>query len=104
MLDYGMNPQAALDAPRFCIGPGRPTSDSVVMVEEGIPTETISQLKTLGHSVQGPVMGYNRTVFGRGQIIQQLLKKSKGRNSDGEIVRVWSSGSDGRGDGMALGY
>ena len=99
-----MDPQAALDAPRFCIGPGCPASDSVVMVEEGISTEIISQLETLGHSVQGPVEGHNRAVFGRGQIIQRLLKKSKGRDSDGERVCVWSSGSDGRGDGMALGY
>ena len=96
MIDYGMDPQAALDAPRFCIGPGMrsPSAASMILLEDGITDDTIAELKELGHNVSSssPVAGHDRVVFGRGQIIQS----KKGG--------VWCAGSDPRADGLAIGY
>lgn len=53
----GMTPQAALDAPRFCISAGLPDAesedaeakagdiDSEVYIEEGIPDEVVAKLR-----------------------------------------------------------
>ena len=97
MIDFGMNPQEALDRPRLCIDA---SGDYKVCLEEGIPEETIQGLRELGHKVQGPVQGHARSLFGRGQIIT----KKKGRVKDGEERTVYWAGSDPRGDGMAIAY
>ena len=86
-----MNPQEALDAPRLCILP----PPGGVALEDGISESTITKLRAIGHDVMGPVTGHERCVFGRGQIITSCPV-------DGE--RVWWAGSDGRGDGQAIGY
>ena len=91
-----MNPQEALDAPRFCIVPSHSehgTQETVVAIEEGITMETISRLKALGHRIEG----HNRVLFGRGQII---CARSGGQSGE----RVWWAGSDARADGLAVGY
>lgn len=100
MLEFGMNPQEALDAPRFCIlppakVPGNEHDAGGVALEEGISDSVIVKLKALGHCVVGPVRGHDRAVFGRGQIISP--RPVGGRNV------LWA-GSDGRGDGHAIGY
>jgi gamma-glutamyltranspeptidase/glutathione hydrolase len=82
LLDDGLDPQAALDQPRFCIG------GSNVYVEEGLPAD---DLAARGHEIQ-LVGGYGRSLFGRGQIIL--------RQPDGVL---WA-GSDPRADGCAMGY
>ena len=109
MLDYNMDPQEALDAPRFCITPGNSDqlSHGAIALEEGISLEAISRLKAMGHDVQGPITGHNRAVFGRGQIISSRpvdLEMMSGSTGSQERVNVWWSGSDGRADGMAVGY
>ena len=53
------------------------------------------QLRAMGHDVR-VVSGHARSVFGRGQIIA-AKEPTPG-------VRVWWGGSDGRGDGAAMGY
>lgn len=96
MLVFGLTPQAALDAPRICVGAGMPergkVADMTVYVEEGIKQEVIDELENRGHDVV-PVGGLDRWVFGRGQIIRK-------HEEDGQIV--WSAGSDPRGDGAAV--
>jgi gamma-glutamyltranspeptidase/glutathione hydrolase len=82
LMDDGLDPQQALDQPRFCIGGGS------VYLEEGLPA---SELAARGHEVS-VVTGYNRSVFGRGQIIL--------RQPDGVL---WA-GSDPRADGCAIGF
>jgi gamma-glutamyltranspeptidase / glutathione hydrolase len=90
MIDDGLDPQSALDRPRFCLTEARPNSR--VELEEGIALETMSQLAQMGHAVV-PVSGYARAVFGRGQIIRR----------DPEMG-VLFGGSDPRADGQAVGW
>lgn len=97
MLVFHMSPQTALDAPRICIVSPDATEEvgdesTVVLLEEGIPEETVQELKKMGHDVQ-VVKGSARSVFGRGQVIRRHVDDGKG---------VWSAGSDMRGDGMAV--
>ncbi|HQO98289.1 MAG TPA: gamma-glutamyltransferase family protein [Anaerolineaceae bacterium] len=94
LLDDGMDPQSALDLPRWCIEPNRGQAPSpnqaVIALEEGIPAETLAALADMGHAVQ-PVRGWGRSLFGRGQII--LRHEASG---------VLCGGSDPRADGCAL--
>ena len=98
-LVFGLTPQAALDAPRVCIGAGMPdddgeVSDRTVYLEEGMSAETVEGMKRLGHDVQ-VVKDMDRGLFGRGQLIRWHLDPVEGRG-------VWSAGSDPRGDGHAV--
>ncbi len=86
-LNDGLDPQSALDLPRFCIQDGNP-SDAVAL-EEGIPLKTMARLAQMGHSVK-PVSGWERALFGRGQVIL--------RDSGGTLA----GGSDPRADGCAM--
>ncbi|CAL1695321.1 unnamed protein product [Somion occarium] len=99
----GFTPQAALDAPRFCISAGSPETqsqqtgqagdiNSEVYIEEGIPNGVIAELKAMGHDARR-VSGFARGMLGRGQIIQKINDQS-GRT-------VWAAGSDPRADGHA---
>lgn len=96
MLAFKYNPQAALDAPRFCIGAGTPEQGKVlgqtVYLEDGIDEKVAEQLKNMGHQVQF-VKEHKRGMFGRGQVIRCHM-------DDGR--RVYSGGSDPRGDGAAF--
>jgi gamma-glutamyltranspeptidase / glutathione hydrolase len=90
MLDDGLDPQAALDRPRFCIEPA--AADGTVALERGLPQALVNDLRALGHPLKPDVGGYERALFGRGQIIR--------RDGDGIL---WA-GSDPRADGCAMGY
>jgi gamma-glutamyltranspeptidase/glutathione hydrolase len=83
-LDYGMHPQAALDAPRW-----RCEQDGSVRLELETPRHIVEGLQGRGHRVvvEAEVGG-----FGRGQIIW--------RNAAGDYV----AGSEYRCDGAAVGY
>jgi gamma-glutamyltranspeptidase/glutathione hydrolase len=86
LADDHLDPQAALDRPRFMVTP----ETGEVALEEGIPVSSMSALADLGHRVR-PVTGLGRTAFGRGQIIRR----------DAESGVLWG-GSDPRGDGCAM--
>ena len=91
LLDDALDPQAALDRPRFCIEPATP--DGAISLEDGVPEATVRELLRRGHRPVTPgVRGHARALFGRGQIIR--------RTDDGVL---WG-GSDGRADGCAMGY
>ena len=99
MLAFKHHPQAALDAPRFCIGAGSGSSSEeasnqlpIVYVEEGISDEAVVGLRRLGHRIE-VLSGWQRGMFGRGQVI-------RAHYDDGMLV--YSAGSDLRGDGMAI--
>ncbi len=82
ILDYGMDPQAAIDCPRVFY------SDGVVEAERGIDAETRKGLEALGHKVITA-----EEPLGGGQAI--LIDWEKG---------TLTAGSDPRKDGCALGY
>ncbi|GAB4577819.1 MAG: gamma-glutamyltransferase family protein [Anaerolineales bacterium] len=89
LIDDALDPQAALDRPRFCLEDGEARGG--VALEEGIPFEVMANLAGRGHSVI-PTAGYGRSLFGRGQIIVR----------DAESGVLWG-GSDPRADGCAMG-
>jgi gamma-glutamyltranspeptidase/glutathione hydrolase len=88
MIDHAMNPQAALEMPRFCIQPqdGR----QLTSMEEGIPHLSYARLLAMGHSLKWDESPY-RAQFGRGQIIR--------RNPESGVLEA---GSDPRADGCAM--
>ncbi|MDQ1300977.1 MAG: gamma-glutamyltranspeptidase / glutathione hydrolase, partial [Chloroflexota bacterium] len=88
LVNDQLDPQAALDRPRFCISDG--AAGGRVGVEEGIPPRSLQALQALGHPVYS-VTGHDRALFGRGQII--LRDPETG---------VLCGGSDPRADGCAM--
>ncbi|KAF3913363.1 Gamma-glutamyltranspeptidase [Dactylellina cionopaga] len=89
MLAFGCNPQMALDGPRI----GGMTLGNLVLIEDGIPESTVEELRKMGHANIQHTKGFKREVFGRGQVIR--VHYDEGR-------RVYSAGSDMRGDGHAV--
>lgn len=95
LAEDGLDPQAALDRPRFCIeaiGPSQwdGAQGSKLALEEGIPPATVAALAGMGHPVE-LTSGHARAIFGRGQII--LRDPEAG---------VLCGGSDPRADGCAI--
>jgi gamma-glutamyltranspeptidase/glutathione hydrolase len=88
MVDFGMGPQAALDAPRFRVDEeGGPR----VAIESGVPKKTRKALAAMGHDVRRkPTFELE---FGGGQVIA----------INPESGVLWG-GSDPRRDGCALGF
>ena len=82
MLDYGMDPQEALDAPRVMAYPGP------LQVETGVSAVAIEGLRAKGHEPTPAA-----SPLGGGQVI--TVDHERG---------VLIGGSDPRKDGMALGY
>lgn len=81
LADYGMNPQAALDAPRWQFIAGR-----TVLLEQTVPRHIALELTERGHDIQVTADG---GLFGKGQII---LRR------DGIFVAA----SEPRADGLAI--
>jgi gamma-glutamyltranspeptidase / glutathione hydrolase len=88
LVDDRLDPQAALDRPRFCLQEG--TAGSPLALEEGLPETEIEKLAGMGHTTR-LIKGQDRAIFGRGQII--ILDHEQG---------VLWGGSDGRADGCAM--
>lgn len=86
LLDFTMNPQEALDAPRVCH-----MQDREVYFEAGIPAETVAALEKMGHQPdRGP---HPTNAVGGGQAIYY-----------DRVRDVLLGASDRRKDGCALGY
>ena len=87
--------QAAIDAPRFCIDGANtddPHAQPKVFLEAGLGADPAAELRRMGHVIDDDVSGHERDTFGRAQIIQRLP------------TGVLWGGSDGRADGMAIGW
>lgn len=86
MTDFGMEPQAALNALRFQV------IGDTVLIEEELSPEVIRGLQGLGHQLQ-MISGHARVGMGGGQIIR--------RNPETGVL--WA-GSEPRKDGCAVGF
>ena len=82
MFHYGMDPQEAIDCPRVFF------DGDAVLVEESVPAGVVAGLKQLGHGV-----ATRKMPWGGGQIV--VMDRDNG---------VLIGASDGRKDGLALGY
>ena len=83
-VDFGMNPQEALDAPRW-----QWTKDKCVDIEREMPGEITSELVRRGHQVNVVPENIN---MGRGQIIWRMedgtLAGATEPRADGTVA-VW---------------
>ena len=84
LIDFSLNPQEALDAPRWQWIGGK-----TVEVEAAFDKETVAELRRRGHDVK--VME-NFTSFGRGQII---LRQPEG---------VYAAATEPRADGVVAAW
>lgn len=84
MVDYGQNPQAAADAPRWRVDQGLD-----VNFEQGVPAAVLDELRSRGHRVAQAERW--STDFGRAQLIYRL--------EDG-----YFAASERRTDGQAVGF
>ena len=82
-LDFDLNPQASLDAPRWFWDKGMS-----IRVESGVEANIVEELRDRGHKVE---TDEDFEAYGRGQIIWRLPSG------------VYVAGSDGRADGCAIG-
>jgi len=82
MLDFGLDVQQSIDAPRVFF------EGETTLVERGVPAATVENLKARGHKVE-----VTPTPWGGAQIIQ--IDWDRG---------VLIGGSEPRKDGCALGY
>ncbi|MDQ7971709.1 MAG: gamma-glutamyltransferase family protein [Rhodocyclaceae bacterium] len=92
MLDYGQNPQAACDAPRWRFNAGR-----AINVEGAMNPATVQGLKDLGHEVE--VINDSYQDFGAGQFIWRVGEEKGKPSEEGYVIA-----SDPRRDGLAAGY
>lgn len=83
-LDFNLNPQAALDAPRF-----RWVKEKYVELERQFPSHIAEELQRKEHKVS---IALSPSEFGRGQIIW--------RNDDGTLI----GGTEPRADGMVAAW
>ncbi|XP_028406651.1 uncharacterized protein LOC114529104 [Dendronephthya gigantea] len=99
MIHYGMDPQEALDKPRFQVNVSNTdhTVGNTILLEQGISRHVAEDLRRMGYNVEHDT---TFAMFGRGQIIQERMSKGK----DEGKVRVYWAGSDPRADGMAMGF
>ena len=83
MVDYGLNPQSALDSPRWRVEPDG------VMLEPEVGADVADGLARRGHRVG---VAPNRLDFGRGQIIRRLASG------------VYAGGTEPRTDGVVAAW
>ncbi len=88
MLDYGQNPQAACDAPRWRFNVGLELN-----VEAAMSADTIRGLGALGHQME--VINDSYQDFGAGQFIWRMGAPG---------VEGYQAATDPRRDGLAAGY
>jgi gamma-glutamyltranspeptidase/glutathione hydrolase len=90
-IDWHMNPQASLDAPRWQVMRGRE-----VLLESGVSRAIVEALLARGHEAR---VASDTASFGRGQIIWRRQAWDAAA-SPGTLV----AGSDMRADGLAIGF
>jgi gamma-glutamyltranspeptidase/glutathione hydrolase len=90
VLDYGMDPQEAIERPRFLIGAFLPgEAADTIHVESRVPAGVLAALRRKGHQVKAAPPLFYKVGHAHGIIVR-----------DGTLT----GGADPRGDGMALGF
>jgi gamma-glutamyltranspeptidase/glutathione hydrolase len=90
LLDYGMDPQEAIERPRFLIGAFLPDEPSdITRIEARVPPRVLAGLRRRGHALHVESDFCHRT--GHAHAIARR---------DGTLM----GGADPRGDGAALGF
>lgn len=90
IVNMGMNPQAAIDAPRWLLGRTWGQSSDSLKVEARFPAETVLALRSQGHQVD-VLQAYDESMGHAGAIVL---------HPDG----LYEGGSDPRSDGAAVGW
>lgn len=90
IVQFGMNPQSAIDAPRWLLGRTWGQDSDSLKVESRFPQETVDRLRALGHTVD-VVPAYDEVMGHAGAIV---------RHPDGSF----EGGTDPRSDGAAIGW
>ncbi|VGO10511.1 Gamma-glutamyltranspeptidase [plant metagenome] len=90
ITQLGMNPQAAIDAPRWLLGRTWGNANESLKLESRFPPATVDTLRARGHAVE-VLSAYDETMGHAGAIV---------RTADG----VLEGGSDPRSDGAAVGW
>jgi gamma-glutamyltranspeptidase/glutathione hydrolase len=105
LIDFGDNPQDALDHGRFCVD-----FEGIVNIEESLlltlpnGDEIINNLIKKGHPIR-ILKGWDRVLFGRGQIIMvKEVMATTTTTTNNNSRRLLIGGSDGRCDGVCVGY
>eukprot|EP01006_Ploeotia_vitrea_P042323 TRINITY_DN66617_c4_g3_i1.p1 TRINITY_DN66617_c4_g3~~TRINITY_DN66617_c4_g3_i1.p1 ORF type:complete len:567 (+),score=65.04 TRINITY_DN66617_c4_g3_i1:27-1727(+) len=98
LIDWGMDAQQAVDAARILINckscqAGCENEISPIHVEHPISEETCDKLRSLGHTINGPLANFEQRIeMGRGYAIVRMP-------GDDWLI---CGGCDGRGDSLAL--
>ena len=89
MIDYGMDPQQAINEPRFVWGRTWGEDSETLKIESRVPSEIIDTLKQKGHLVE--VVSEFDGIMGHAQAIRM------------DEQNFLQGGVDPRGDGAAIG-
>ncbi|XP_040067563.2 glutathione hydrolase-like YwrD proenzyme isoform X1 [Ixodes scapularis] len=108
MMELGLNPQEAVERPRFMIGDGPSVHpDSAIDLEDGLSPEVIQGLEERGHRLGCTLRGARRRNMGSAHVITRgsWWRRVRGPASyaEGRDVFLWF-GSDPRGDAAAMAY
>jgi gamma-glutamyltranspeptidase len=97
LLDFGLDPQEAIERPRFVLGRVRPTDrPDRLRVERRVGPAVVSRLRAWGHPVElTPPLS---TAMGQAHALAITAGRGPGE------PWVVAGGADPRGDGVALGY
>jgi gamma-glutamyltranspeptidase / glutathione hydrolase len=90
LLDYGLDPQEAIERPRFLLGPFYPEdAPDTIHLESRLPRSVVSGLARKGHAIRPAAEFFSRTGHAHAVSFR-----------DGTLL----GGADPRGDGAALGF
>ena len=81
MIDYGVEPQLAIERPRFCIDVEKDASReagdaeapcSAITLEPGFDDAVVERLRAMGHRIDVATWVASHGLYGRAQIIRRL--------------------------------